>query len=216
MWKFNNSLLRDKEYAKLVKDTILKVKQQYSFPQEGEMSSTRDTHHAGYQINDQVCVFLMILQEIRGKTISYAACKKKQARQKENELRSEIKKLEDHHTINENDLVLLEAKKEELRLLRQQKIEGMIVRSKIKWIQEGERPSKYFCHLEKRNFVQKHLSFIEKEDGEVLFDQDEIVKETKDFYEKLYESREKDVVDVDLHTMVEAPTLSSEEKESLE
>lgn len=42
LWKFNNSLLRDKEYAKLVKDTILKVKQQYSFPQEGEMSSTRD------------------------------------------------------------------------------------------------------------------------------------------------------------------------------
>ena len=42
------------------------------------------------------------------------------------------------------------------------------------------------------------------------------MKETKDFYEKLYESREKDVVNVDLHTMVEAPTLSSEEKESLE
>ena len=42
------------------------------------------------------------------------------------------------------------------------------------------------------------------------------MKETKDFYEKLYESRVKDVVDVDLHTMVEAPTLSSEEKESLE
>ena len=78
----------------------------------------------------------MILLEIRGKTISYAAYKKKQSRQKENEFRSEIKKLEDHHTINENDLVLLEAKKE-LRLLRQQIIEGMIVRSKIKWIQEG-------------------------------------------------------------------------------
>lgn len=182
LWKFNNSLLRDKEYAKLVKDTILKVKQQYSLPQKGEMSSTRDTHHAGYQINDQL-FFEMILLEIRGKTISYAAYKKKQARQKENKLRSEIKKLEDHHTINENDLVLLEAKKEELRLLRQQNIEGMIVRSKIKWIQEGERPSKYFCHLEKRNFVQKHLSFIEKEDGEVLFDQDEIVKEMKDFCE---------------------------------
>jgi len=39
LWKFNNSLLPDKEYAKLVKDMILKVKQQYSLPQEGEMSS---------------------------------------------------------------------------------------------------------------------------------------------------------------------------------
>ena len=59
----------------------------------------------------------------------------------------------------------------------------------------------------KKETVQKHLSFIEKEDDELLFGQDEIVKETKDFYEKLYESREKDVVGVDLHTMVEAPTL---------
>ena len=33
----------------------------------------------------------------------------------------------------------------------------------------------------KKETVQKHLSFIEKEDVEVLFDQDEIVKETKDF-----------------------------------
>ena len=178
MWKFNNSLLLHKEYLKLVKDTILKVKQQCSLPQEGEMSSARDTHHADHQINDQL-FFEMIRLEIRGKTILYAACKKKQARQKQKELRSEIKKLEDHDTINENDLVLLEAKKEELRLLRQQRIEGMIVRSTLKWIQEGESLQNIFATWKKRNFVQKHLSFIEKEDGEVLFDQDEIVKEAR-------------------------------------
>ena len=121
MWKFNNSLLLHKEYLKLVKDTILKVKQLYSLPQEREMSSTRHTHLEGYQIYDQL-FFEMILLEIRGKTISYETYKKKQARQKENELRSEIEKLENHHTINKNDLVFLESKKEELRLPRQQKI----------------------------------------------------------------------------------------------
>ena len=121
MWKFNNSLLLHKEYLKLVKDTILKVKQLYSLPQEREMSSTRDIHHAGYQIYDQL-FFEMILLEIRGKTISYATYNKTQARQKENELRSEIEKLENHHIINENDLVFLESKKEELRLPLQQKI----------------------------------------------------------------------------------------------
>ena len=70
--------------------------------------------------------------------------------------------------------------------------------------------------LGKKKLCAKYLSFIEKEHGEELFDQDETVKETNDFYEKLHESREKDVVDVGLHTMVEAPTLSSQEKESLE
>ena len=95
------------------------MKQQYSFLHEGEMSSTRDTHHAGYQINDQL-FFEMVLLEIRGITISNAAYKEKQARQKANELGSEIKKLEHHHTINENDQ-LLESKKEELRFRRKQK-----------------------------------------------------------------------------------------------
>ena len=85
------------------------MKQQHSFLHEGEMSSTRDTRQPGYQINDQL-FFEMVLLEIRGKNISYAAYKEKQARQKENELGSEIKKLEDHHTINENDLILLESK----------------------------------------------------------------------------------------------------------
>ena len=86
--------------------------------------------------------------------------------------------MEDLDTINENDLVLLEAKKEELRLLRQQRIEGMIVRSTLKLIQEGESLQTIFATWKKET-VQKHLSFIEKEDGEVLFDQDEIVKETR-------------------------------------
>ena len=137
------------------------MKQQYSLPQEGEMSSARDTHHAGYQINDQL-FFEMILLKIRRKTISYAAYKKKQARQKENELRSDIKKLEDHHTINENDLVLLEAKKEELRLLRQQGIEGMIVRSTLKWIQEGESLQNIFATWKKETLCRNIYRLLKK------------------------------------------------------
>ena len=81
LWKFNNWLLRDKEYAKLVKDTILKVKQQYSFPQEGEMSSTRDIHHAGYQVNDQL-FFEMILIEIREKNYFICSIKKEASKAK--------------------------------------------------------------------------------------------------------------------------------------
>ena len=108
------------------------------------------------------CFFEMILLEIRGKTISYAAYKKKQARQKENKLRSEIKKLEDHHTINENDLVLLEAKKEELRLLRQQNIEGMIVRSKIKWIQRVKGLQNMFATWKKETLCRNIYRLLKK------------------------------------------------------
>ena len=168
------------------------------------MSSTR-----GYQINDQL-FFEMILLEIRGKTISYAAYKKKQSRQKENELRSEIKKVEDHHTINENDLVFLEAKKE----LRQQKNEGMIVRSKIKWIQEGLQ--NIFATWKKETLCRNIYRLLKKKMAKCSLTRMKLWRRWKIFVNFFYESREKDVVDVNLHTMVEAPTLSSEEKESLE
>ena len=65
--------------------------------------------------------------------------------------------------------------------MRQKKLDGMIVRSHTKWLFEVEKNSKYFCNLEKINFVQKAMCFIEKENGEVIHDSDTIMKETRRF-----------------------------------
>ena len=75
----------------------------------------------------------------------------------------------------------LEHKREELFELRQKKLDGMIVRSHTKWLFEVEKNTKYFCNLEKINFVQKAMCFIEKENGEVIHDSDTIIKETRRF-----------------------------------
>ena len=59
------------------------------------------------------------------------------------------------------------------------------------------------------------MCFLEKGDGDVTFDEKEIVNETKLFYEQLYSSR--DVTDVKIDTCVEnAPKLNQEEKQNLE
>ena len=47
------------------------------------------------------------------------------------------------------DIVDLQNKIEEIRKV---KTEGSIVRSKIRWVEEGEKSSKFFFALEKRNF----------------------------------------------------------------
>ena len=56
-----------------------------------------------------------------------------------------IKEIDDLEKIGEeNDVGLLEGKKEELEAIRKKKVEGLIVRSRAKWIEEGEINSKYF------------------------------------------------------------------------
>ena len=65
--------------------------------------------------------------------------------------------------------------------LRKRKVEGMIVKSRAKWLCEGERNSKYFCNLEKRHFVQKAMCFIQKENGDIIHDSNSITRKFRLF-----------------------------------
>ena len=81
-WKFNNSLLKDTEYTKIIKDLIVQIKQQYAVPIYNQ-ANIKDIPNSIIQwcINDQL--FLeTLLMEIRGKTISYATFKKKEREKK--------------------------------------------------------------------------------------------------------------------------------------
>ena len=43
-----------------------------------------------------------------------------------------------------------------------------IFRSKVKWIEQGEKPTKYFFNLEKKNYVMKTLLQIKLDNGEII------------------------------------------------
>ena len=75
----------------------------------------------------------------------------------------DIKQLEENRT--ENNLKVLEHKREELFQLRQKELDGMIVRSRTKWLCEGEKNTEYYCNLEKRNVVQKAMCFTQNGEG---------------------------------------------------
>jgi len=79
---------------------------------------------------------------------------------------------------------------EELRL---PKIKGVMMRSKAKYYEAGEKPSKYFCNLEKRNYVAKTIKRLVVNDTEV-YDQTEIISEQKLYYQNLYSCKQVDDV----------------------
>lgn len=52
----------------------------------------------------------------------------------------------------ESDLKEYKHLKNLLKRLYEKKAEGAIFRSKVRWIQEGDKPTKYFFNMEKKKF----------------------------------------------------------------
>ena len=75
--------------------------------------------------------------------------------------------------------------KNELESLEKIESNGYIFRSKCQFYEDGEKNTKYFMNLEKRNYSNKVISKLEI-DNKIIEDQDKILLEEKEFYSKLY------------------------------
>ena len=64
----------------------------------------------------------------------------------------------------------------------------IILRSKIKWIEEGEKNTKFFLSLEKRNYSNKLISTLDI-DGKTIHTTKEISEAQTKFYENLYSEK---------------------------
>ena len=169
-----------------------------------------------FKINDQL--FLeTLLMELRGKSISYSSFKKKEAEKKENDLIKSIDTLEAN--LSESNLNEIELLKEEVNTIRKHKMRGILVRSRAQIIEDDEKPTNFFCNLEKHNYVSKIISKLETSSGKVIKDQFEILDETKQFYENLYSSKDNQLTNIDLKDIfrnTDIKKLSKEEAESPE
>ena len=88
----------------------------------------------------------------------------------------------------------------------------------VKWVEQGEKPSRYFLALENRNFTSKIIPKLIKSDGTVTTDQQEIISETETFYKDLY-TEDSNIENVDLNILfkdVNVPKLSNEESSELD
>ena len=112
-----------------------------------------------FNINDPL--FLeTLLMIIRGDTIKYSSIKKKERYKEEQDLKLQIKAIEndintDFSQINNDQLNTLAQKKERLKEIRMVKVQGVMLRSRVRYVELGEKPTKYFFNLENRQFTIK-------------------------------------------------------------
>ena len=156
-----------------------------------------------------------------GMTISYSTWKKNNRNNEKEKLENDIKALQENFNVTKDEEVnnQLNIAKENLEEIRKYELEGLLLRAKARWVEEGEKPTKYFCHLEKRNYVNKTVAKLILDNGTHVTEQKDILDEIKYFYQNLYKSKDDDMEDVNLDNIFEnyyIPKLSIDDKQRLD
>ena len=130
----------------------------------------------------------MLLLNIRGNTLKYSTKLKKQSNEKEDKLIKEIEYLEG---MSNNDNANLITSKNELEKLREVKSRGCMIRSIVQDIQMKEKPTKFFCNLEKVKFIDKMIKKIILPNGKLVQSQKEILVQIRQYCADLFSCKDK-------------------------
>ena len=172
-WKMNVSLLEDENYLNELKNNL------------PEWKTTGMNN-----LSDKRSIWDWLKYKIRNHAIYYSKQKaiERNAREKllHTTYEEAAKRYErDPSTINQNSL---NGAKEILEHFYEEKMRGIIIRARARWHEHGERSSKYFLNLEKRNNVRKHIRKL-CVSGVITTDPYQILDEQRRFYNSLYESQ---------------------------
>ena len=74
--------------------------------------------------------------------------------------------------------------------LEQEQTKAALYRSRYKWASEGEKMTKYYFSLEKKNYTNKTMFTVINKNGKICTEQKEILKEQELFYRELYTKNE--------------------------
>ena len=201
-WKFNESLLHDKIFVDKLNEFI-------------------DTFQMdNNDLEDQLKWDLCKLQ-IKEFCIQYSKNKARFQKQKYFQLQNKMNEIEKTLSVDPNNNELIKQRdniKLEVELYEIQAARGAQTRARAKFIEEGEKNTKFFLNLEKAQSNAKIMDRIVKEDGQITTNQNEIMQELVRFYCQRYKKTvdfQENVAD-DFLTDATVPQLSDEEKNHLE
>ena len=132
-----------------------------------------------------------LILNMRTTTVSFAIHKKKCNNVEKQNILKKIKELEEtvQDIPNQERVVNLEAANERLEQIRKNKIEGIMIRSRAKWQEQGERSTAYFLSLEKRAYSDKLIGSLEDGEGGLITSQDQIIRKLVDYYAEMFKKR---------------------------
>ena len=181
-WKFNSSCLSDVNYIELVKRVIQRVRLEFS------------------DCSSQIVWDIAKIQ-IREASIAYSKNKSRERNKKNRMLELQLKEVEHKLSSDPNNdelLQKLQDTKLAIDLLSLYSAQGAQTRSRVKWIEEGEKNSKFFLGLEKASQNNKLITRLIDDKGNVYSNQKDLLDYQIKFYKNLF-SKKGEFSDVQQH-----------------
>ena len=197
-WKFNASLLKNRDYVDKIKECI-------------------ETNIEKYKTYDNKgLVWDTVKCDIRGLSISFSSHLKKTRNKYEDDLSKELNQLEQELDAGGDDNVKerYTGIKREFDSIQAEKAQGSMLRSKAKLTEYDEKNTKFFFDMEKNNSESKYIKRLNTDTG-ILTDPGQILEEEKRFYKQLYTEPSQNIPD-DNSFLEALPQLEEEKKQLIE
>ena len=202
-WKMNCAILDDTIYTQEISLLISK------WVSDGQK-----------ELSDARSVWEWTKFNIRDHAIRFSKKRARSRKDKEAQLEKEYASAKQIYEIDscENNLNMLITAREKIESFYEEKTRGIIIRARARWHEYGEKSSKYFLNLEKRNHVEKHMRKLHINNS-FTTDPTVILAEQKRFYQDLYTSGNKclnnDAIETFLMNL-NIPKLTDEQKDLCE
>ncbi len=178
-WKLNAKLLEIDEYKLIVKQIAEDCRTNYP------MLNNR----ARWEL------FKIKVQEA---SIVFGVNRAKKRKEYINKLQSKLDQMKKQESegiiIDTNERDLIQCK---ITDYYQEKDDGYLIRSKIRWIEEGEKSTKFFFNLEKSRQSKNVIRQIKDTNGNLQTEDNEILKAASNFYENLFTTKNIDQAKID-------------------
>ena len=178
-FKINNSILDSDEYIQMIQKLILEYKKHIE------------------DLDDPRQKWDMLKTEIRDHTIMFCRKRSKVSKDETNSLERKLKQinidLDKGKKGREDEKHEIE---KQLETLYKEKAKGAQIRSRVKWVEEGERNSKFFLGLEKARQTRKSITALRDENKNIITDQGKILNLERNYYKNLYTSTNPDKVKI--------------------
>jgi len=198
-WKFNNEWLKNHEFSQNLSILIDECVNKY-----GELLSSAE-------------LWCLCKNKIRTFSIEFASRHKQSTNNNISEVECKLQNAyidTVKHPADDDLKSVYNKLKFENEVLNEHYLKGLQIRSKAKWVEDGEKSTKFFLNLEKNNISRKSVTILNDSHGISITDQDKILDEEVNYFSSLYKSQN-NTSQTDLHEFfdnVDIPKLTDDEK----